>query len=175
MLIDLTAPMTSYGKSPDITHMDLYYQGWKAPLKSLITSCVVLDLTNSSTPLVPDSLPGFDMLCEGSSVILRTGWEQYRGTPQYTNSPSADEKLINRLIEKKVCLIMVDSPGVYGGAFGPEHNDMDKKLAESGAFAVENLVGVPALPVGIPFTLYCFPMQMTELNTALCRIVAEVD
>jgi len=175
MLIDLTAPILSYGKSPDITHMDLFYMGWASPLESLVTRCVVLDLENGSLSTKTDSLPGLDMLSAGWSVILRTGWEQYRGTPQYAMSPSTDKWLLERLIEKKVCLVMVDSPGVFGGASGPEHNDMDKKLAEAGAFAVENLVGVSILPTGIPFTLYCFPLQMTELNNAPCRIVADVD
>ena len=175
MLIDLTAPMTKYGETPDITHMDLYHTGWKSPMESLVTRCAVLDLSEGIDCTVPEDLPGMDLIGPGWSVILHTGWEQFRGTMQYAQSPSIDMRLVERLLEKGVCLILVDSPGVFGGAAGPEHNEVDRRLAEAGAFAVENLVGVSTLPVASPFMLYCFPISMTALNSAPCRIVADVD
>lgn len=174
MWIDLTAPITKYGETPDITHMDLYYTGWMSPVGSLITPCVVLDLTEGTSWPNPDFIPGMEHLGAGWSVILRTGWERWRGTDRYAQSPSADPRLLDRLLEKGVCLILVDSPGVVGGAAGPVHNEVDRRLAEACAFAVENLVGVDALPVGTPFTLYCFPLQMSAQNSASCRVLANV-
>lgn len=174
MWIDLTAPITKYGDSQDITHMDLYYPGWKSPLQSLVTQCVVLDVSEGSACSQPDEMPGMAHLCAGWSVILRTGWEQWRGTGKYAQSPSADPLLLDRLLEKGVCLVLVDSPGVVGGEAGSAHNEVDRRLAEAGAFAVENLVGVDSLPVATPFTLHCFPLQMSAQNTAPCRVVANV-
>lgn len=174
MLIDLTAPMAKYGETQDITHMDLYYTGWKAPLESLATRCVVLDLTEDSPGTHPDSIPGMTDIEAGWSVILRTGWEKWRGLERYAQSPSLPPHILDQLLQKGVCLMLVDSPGVYGGAAGPEHNEVDRRLAEAGAFAVENLVNVSQLPVATPFTLYCFPLLMTAQNTAPCRVVAEV-
>jgi len=46
------------------------------------------------------------------------------------------------LVEKQVSMILVDSPGVYGGSKGIEHNEIDKYLADNKAYAVENLVNV---------------------------------
>lgn len=174
MWIELTAPITKYGETPDITHMDMYYTGWKSPLESLITPCVVLDLTEGTSWSNPDFIPGMAHLGNGWSVILRTGWEQFRGTDQYAQSPSADTQLLDRLLEKGVCLVLVDSPGVVGGTAGPIHNEVDRRLAEAGAFAVENLVGVASLPVATPFTLYCFPLHMSAQNNAPCRVLANV-
>ncbi len=173
MMIDLTAPMQKYGDTPDITHMDLYYVGNTSPLTSLVSNCLVIDLSLSVGEVDISTIPSLDALKKGDSVILKTGWEQYRGTEKYAQSPSVDKKLIQFLVEKGVCMILIDSPGVYGGAHGQEHNDMDQYLADVGAFAVENLVNVHLLPVGF-IKLFCFPINMTAQNNAPCRVAAEI-
>lgn len=172
-MIDLTAPMTKYGVTPDITHMDLYYPGAISSADSLITECVLLDLTAGAEAVELDSLPDLALIERGNTVILKTGWEQHRGTPEYDNSPSVDIKLIHWLVDKQVALILVDSPGVYGGTRGSAHNDMDQYLADHTAFAVENLVNVGQITAK-KFKLYCFPIHMTDLNSAPCRIMADL-
>ena len=56
-MIDLTAPMAKYGVTPDITHMDLYYPGAISSNDSLITDCVLLDLTAGAEAIELDNLP----------------------------------------------------------------------------------------------------------------------
>lgn len=171
-LIDLTAPMETFGATPDITHIDLYYKRTIAPMTSLVTDCVVIDLTRNAEAVDLDHLPALDLVRLGNSVILRTGWEQYRGTPAYAESPSVDQALIRTLVERGVVLILIDAPGVHGGARGPAHNAMDQYLADHHAYAVENLVNVDQLTTPT-CRLYCFPIFMTARNNAPCRVVAE--
>jgi kynurenine formamidase len=171
-MIDLTAPMEAFGATPDITHMDLYYRGVVAPTDSLVTDCVVIDLTASAESVDLDCLPTLDLVRPGNSVILRTGWEQYRGTPTYADSPSVDQALIRTLVERGVVLVLIDAPGVYGGARGPAHNRMDQYLADHEAYAVENLVNVDQI-TSATCRLYCFPIFMTARNNAPCRVVAD--
>lgn len=168
---DFTAPIELYGQTPDITHIDLYYTGRQAPASSLVTNCVLLDLTEKAESVDLQKLVGLDEVRFGNSVVLKTGWEAHRGTPRYAESPWIDKKLISTLVEKGVALILVDSPGVYGGKAGPEHNEMDRYLADHQAYAVENLVNVKALN-SRTFRLYCFPIYMGAQNNAPCRVVA---
>jgi arylformamidase len=173
MMIDLTAPMTLFGESPDITHVDLYYKGTVLPLNRLVTSCVLLDLQDQAEKIGFESLKMMKSIQKGDSVILRTGWERYRGTTKYANSPWIDKNLIEHLVKKGIILILVDSPGVYGGEKGPEHNEMDRFLADKGAYAVENLVNIHLLPED-RFQLYCFPINMSSRNNAPCRVIADL-
>ena len=71
-------------------------------------------------------------------------------------------------------MVLVDSPGVFGGAKGPEHNAMDRYLADHEAYAVENLVNVDRIS-GSRCRLYCFPIHMAGLNVAPCRVVARPE
>ena len=172
-MIDLTAPMEKYGVSPDITHMDLYYVGETAPLSALVTECVLINLTQGAETVELDSLPALKLVQKGMSVILKTGWEQYRGTEKYADSPWVDKRLIEWLVNKGVCLVLIDSPGVFGGTGGAEHNQIDQYLADHHAYAVENLVNV-GLIKETEFTLYCFPIAMSGQNNAPCRVVAKM-
>jgi kynurenine formamidase len=171
-MIDLTAPIETYGLTPDITHMDLYYQGNTSSPDCLVTDCIMLDLTAGAEKINLENMPGLGLVEPGHSVLLKTGWEKYRGTPAYSGSPWVDKSLIECLVRKGASLILVDSPGVYGGAGGPEHNEIDKYLADNKAYAVENLVNVSMIPT-IKFKLYCFPVFMTAQNNAPCRIIVD--
>ena len=172
-MIDLTAPIEKYGVTPDITHMDLYYPGATSSTASLITDCVLIDLTHGAEHVDLAQLPALSLVEAGNSVILKTGWEKYRGTSTYADSPWVDKKLIRWLVEKGVVLILIDSPGVYGGAKGNEHNDMDQYLADNQAYAVENVVNVGQIKAR-KFRLFCFTIHMTAQNNAPCRIVADL-
>lgn len=172
-MIDLTAPIEKYGVTPDITHMDLYYPGTVPSTASLITDCVLIDLTDEAENVDLETLPALDLVEKGNSVILKTGWEQYRGTPDYAHSPWVDKKLIQWLVKKGVVLILIDAPGVYGGKWGQEHNQMDQYLADHQAYAVENLVNVGQISK-TKFRLFCFPIHMTAQNNAPCRVVADL-
>jgi kynurenine formamidase len=172
-MIDLTAPVAEYGTTPDITHMDLFYQGNASSMECLVTDCIMLDLTGGAEKVNLDNLPGLKWVKAGNSILLKTGWEKHRGSPAYADSPWVDKSLIECLVGKGASLILVDSPGVYGGAHGTEHNEIDKYLADNKAFAVENLVNVSLIPVD-RFKLYCFPIFMTAQNNAPCRIMADV-
>ena len=172
-MLDLTAPIQRYGVTPDITHVDLFYVGRRPRDGSLVTDCVLIDLTGGTEDLDIAAIGELDLIRPGNSVIFRTGWEAHRGTPRYADSPSVDRALVEAVVDRGVSLVLVDSPGVFGGAKGPEHNRMDKYLADHKAYAVENLVNVDKL-AATRFRLFCFPVLMSGQNNAPCRIVADV-
>ncbi|NLF40239.1 hypothetical protein GX586_12395 [bacterium] len=171
-LVDLTAIIDA----PDErhrTHVDLFYPGTRLPDETLITRCVLLDVSCSPEKVDLAALPALHAVEKGCSVILKTGWERHRGTPAYDKSPSIDKALIERLVAQGAALILVDSPGVCGGATGPEHCAMDKYLADNKAHAVENLVNLDMITAAT-FALYCFPIYAMRTNAAPCRILADM-
>lgn len=172
-MIDLTAPVDGFNFSFDITHMDLYYKERRPSDTSLVTDCVLIDLTAGAEDVDPDGVAALGMIRPGNTVILKTGWERHRGTPLYEDSPSVDKRVVHALVDRGVALVLVDSPGVCGGAKGPDHNAMDKYLADHEAYAVENLVNVDRITV-CQFRLYCFPIPLANQNVAPCRVVADV-
>ena len=175
MFIDLTAPLERYPENHFLmTHIDLFYKGNKMPMDSLETRCIFLDGSGEkSSNITIESVGGIDDVQSNYSVIVRTGWEKYRGTAQYEKCPQLDKQLVETLVKKGVRLILIDSPGVRGGARSEEHIKTDQYLADNNAFAVENLVNTSEL-YKREFTLYCFPIQMSEEDWAPCRIVAKL-
>lgn len=175
MFIDLTAQLENYPAGNSLmTHIDLYYQGKEMPLGSLVSQCVLLDGSNEKSGAISvESVGGIDDVLSNYSVIIRTGWEKYRGTPLYDQCPEVEQRLVEALVDRGVCLILIDSPGVRGGARGEEHNKTDKYLSDNNAFAVENIVNVGKLGQR-KFMLYCFPLQMSGQNWAPCRVVAKL-
>lgn len=170
-MIDLTADIEKI-EDRHRTHMDLFYRGAKVSDEALITECVLLDISKSPQQIDFINLEELKSINKGDSVVLKTGWEKYRGTPKYDESPWIDKKLIEHIVSLGAVLILVDSPGVYGGAAGSEHNEMDQFLADSHANAVENLVNLDIIP-SAKFTLYCFPIYTSGSNAAPCRVIAK--
>ncbi|MEK6794078.1 MAG: cyclase family protein [Spirochaetota bacterium] len=170
-MIDLTADIETLTDRAR-THVDLFYAGARLSDDTLITRCILLDISASPVNVDLDGLKALADVERRDSVIIKTGWERYRGIPAYDQCPWIDKKLIELLVSRKVVLMLVDSPGIYGGAAGPEHNGMDKYLADNEAHAVENLVHLYLLNA-MKYRLYCFPVYSTTSNAAPCRILAE--
>jgi kynurenine formamidase len=170
-MIDLTASIENIDDKYR-THMDLYYTGAVVSPDTLMTDCVLLDISSSPEKVDFAKLPALALIHKRNSVLLKTGWEKHRNTQKYNESPWIDKNLIERLVQLQVSLVLVDSPGVYGGAAGPEHNEMDQYLADNKANAVENIVNAGLL-IGQQFRLYCFPIFSTSSNAAPCRVLAE--
>jgi kynurenine formamidase len=176
MFVDLTSPLEQYPASNALmTHVDLYYIGKEMPSYSLVSQCILLDASDKKSGIVSlESVGNIDDVRNHFSVVIRTGWEKYRGTPQYDQCPELDKQLVEALVNKGVCLLLIDSPGVRGGARGEEHNKTDRYLSDNNSFAVENLVNTDKL-FKREFTLYCFPLQISGQNWAPCRVVAKLD
>ena len=112
-MVDLTARIDALSDRHR-THVDLYYAGSRLADSTLITPCVLLDVSNSPDRVDLEALGELSRVVRGGSVILKTGWEHHRGTPQYDASPWIDRRLIERLVFLGVTLVLVDSPGVFG-------------------------------------------------------------
>lgn len=72
-MIDLTATIQTWNDNHK-THMDLYYKGARSVDRSLITRCVLLDISRSPEKVDLDALSGLQHVEKGNSIIFKTGW-----------------------------------------------------------------------------------------------------
>jgi kynurenine formamidase len=175
--LDLSRPW-SKGMASNLgqTHMDIGYRDNHPALETFVMPGVLLDVrTPASTGRI--GLDAVDLDAGvfpsgsgGRAVVFDTGWVQFYGTPKYDRCPDIDYDLIDALIDRDVKLMMVDSPGLYGGARSESHSKMDLHVVDRGAIAVENLCNVDRLPD--TFTLYCFPLNVKDQNWLPARVVA---
>jgi kynurenine formamidase len=158
------------------THLDIGYKDNHPKLGSLMMPGRVFDVR---TPAAAGHVGledvdldacAFSPGSEGVAVIFDTGWEKFYGSPEYDRCPDIDYDLVDALIDRGAKLLMVDSPGLYGGARSPSHSKMDLHIVDRGSIAVENLCNVDRLPD--TFTLYCFPLNVLDQNWLPARIVA---
>jgi kynurenine formamidase len=170
--LDLTRPIEApTTDNSGQTHMDIGVIGNHPPLDELIRPGVCLDVrAQAATGTI--ELDGVDLtaVTEGCAVVFNTGWAQHFGTPTYTACPDIQYELVDALLDRGAKLLMVDSPGVYGGARSERHSAMDLHIVDRGAIAVEHLCNVDHLPT--TFTLYCFPLHVTGQNWLPARVVA---
>lgn len=175
--VDLTRP---HPEQPDpthpLTHLDLFYARQPLPMAFFVSPCVMLDARGATGGLITtQDVGGVAGVQPGDAVIIRTGWERCAGTKEYDQSPSVSRELLDALLQRKVRLILVDSPGVAGGASGELHNETDQYIVDRGAFPVENLTGLAALEGAGRFTLYCFPLPLEGKNALPVRAVAGLE
>ena len=99
--------------------------------------------------------------------------EEEYGTPRYFKEhPQLSNELIEALLDKRISMIGVDCAGIRRGK---EHVLADRKCADRGAFVVENLCNLNALPFrGTPFTVRTYPMNIAGITGLPCRVVAEI-
>ncbi len=159
-----------------MTHMDIGYADNHPDLAQFVLPGVILDVRAPAASGhvgledVDVKGPAFSGVSRHSAVVFNTGWEQSFGSPAYDRCPDLDYDLIDALIDRGAKLLLVDSPGLYGGARSEVHSKMDLYVVDRGAIAVENLCNVDHLPV--TFTLYCFPLNVEGQNWLPARVVA---
>ena len=153
------------------THMDIGYKDNIPSVDKFVLPGTIIDLREKavSGEIGPETID-LSKVSPDCAVVLRTGWEEYFGEEKYVDSPDINYDLVDKLIDKGAKLLLVDSPGIYGGARGEEHNEMDLHIVSRGAVAVEHLCNLNKLPQ--KFTIYCFPLNVRQLNWLPARVVA---
>lgn len=151
--------------------MDIYRVGNHPPFEYLVVDAAVLDLRaairENRVGLADVDIAG---VVGRRAVVLRTGWEQHFGSDRYAACPDVEYDLVDALLDGEVRLLLVDSPGVFGGAKGPNHAEMDGHIVSRGGFAVEHLCNLEGLPP--EFALYCVPLNVIDRNALPARVFA---
>lgn len=154
------------------THLDTYNKT-RIPLEYFRTNGILVDATSFADKREIDIEDIAHLAIPPHAFVLfRTGQlEKYGyGTDAYwENSPQLSRRLIDYLLEQKVCFIGVDCEGLRRRA---EHQDADKLCESKGTYVIENLCHMDRI-TSTQFTVYTMWIDDEELTGLKCRVLAE--
>ncbi len=146
----------------------------QTPLARLLGEGVVLDVdADEPRPVGIGDLRGFDELRDGDAVILSFGWAAYAGTDRYHRYPWLSTDLADRLVERDVALVAMDtlSPDEPRELrTGEDPYPVHRRLLGADVPVVENLADPSGL-VGERVDVVCLPLKLRGGDGAPARVV----
>jgi len=147
----------------------------ETPLSRLLSEGVVLGVdAGEARPVDAADLRGFDELRDGDAVLLSFGWAEYAGTDRYHRYPWLSPGLADRLVERDVALVAMDTlspdePRELRGDGDPY--PVHRRLLGAGVPIVENLAD-PSELVGERVEVVCLPLRLRGGDGAPARVLA---
>ncbi|MBP7403178.1 MAG: cyclase family protein [Clostridia bacterium] len=144
------------------------------------------DLTREAATGILDLVRmDLSMLCPGDFLVLRTGWEERRGTPGFfTGLPRFAPGSAERLASLGVGMLGTDMPTVLAalpdgdavdspetGGVPRDASVMHRALLSRGILLLEGLVGLAPL-CGRRLTLFALPLRIAGADGSPVRAVA---
>lgn len=118
-----------------------------------------------------DLTPLAERIAEVDFLILRTGWEDKFGGPEYL----ADFPTLSRAAAKYALSLGLRGFGIDAisvDRVDSEECPIHKILLGAGALIIENLRGLGSLPAGEPFVLAALPLPLENADGAPARVMA---
>lgn len=147
----------------------------ETPLSRLLSEGVVLGVdAGEAGPVDATDLEGFDELRDGDAVLLSFGWTAYAGTDRYHRYPWLSAGLADRLVEREVALVGMDTlspdePRALRGDGDPY--PVHRRLLGAGVPVLENLAD-PSELVGERVEVICLPLRLRGGDGAPARVLA---
>ncbi len=119
----------------------------------------------------------FNQIQEGMFVVFATGFIEkvgYGHKDYFSHHPQLSKALIEQLIQRKIAIIGIDSPGIRRGK---EHTPMDQYCADHHVFVVENLCHLDIVLNQKSFQscyINTYPVNYSDMTGLPCRVVAEL-
>nr|WP_156002921.1 cyclase family protein [Streptomonospora sp. PA3] len=147
------------------------------PLERFTGPAVVVDATGrpDRSPITAADLePWREGFAPGAAVLVRTGWDEYYGTPRYFDHPYLDADAARLLADSGVRCVGVDAPSPDSTPHGP-HPVGDwaahTALLGAGGVIVENLCGLERIDFADPLFM-ALPIRLSGGDGAPVRAVA---
>ncbi|MEF8843428.1 MAG: cyclase family protein [Haloarculaceae archaeon] len=147
----------------------------ETPLSRLVTEGVVLGVDAEEARQVDVAdLRGLEELRDGDAALFAFGWTEHTGTDRYHRYPWLSVDLADRLVEREVALVGMDTlspdePRELRG--GGDPYPVHRRLLGSGVPVVENLAD-PSELVGERVEVLCLPLQLRGGDGAPARVLA---
>jgi kynurenine formamidase len=147
------------------------------PLERFLGPAVVVDATGAGERgrITWEYVePVADRLGEGVVVLLRTGWSERYGSPEYFANPFLDADACHRLLDSGVRTICIDAINIdetpdedHPGEGFPVHH----LIARAGGVIGENFRNLDRIDWPEPFVM-CLPIALAAADGAPVRAVA---
>ncbi|SHK27959.1 Kynurenine formamidase [Clostridium cavendishii DSM 21758] len=157
------------------THFDIMDKNF--PLDYINRSGKIFNVSHIRNSEISLNDINLNEIKENHFIIFYTGYlkEKGYGTTEYLNNhPELSIELIDYLIDKKVSLIGIDSPGIKKGS---KHRYVDQYCADRNVFIVENINNLDLLWSNAKdnsFTMYTFPLNIKGTTGLTSRVIAEL-
>jgi len=187
MLIDLSVKVTNISNKDALvnekmasfghlgTHFDVMNKEF--PLEFTKRKAIVFDVSEIVDREIAEADIDISLISADMFVSFYTCFiEKFEyGTKSYfTMHPQLSDKLIDKLLEKKISIIGIDFAGVRRGV---EHTPKDQYCADRGVFIIENLCNLGKVLNGksvVDFTANTYPVNFAGMTGLPCRVVAEI-
>ena len=147
----------------------------ETPLSRLLTEGAVVGVdVDEARPVDVGDLRGFDALRHGDAALFSFGWAIHAGTDRYHRYPWFSADLADRLVERDVALVAMDTlspdrPRTLRGDGDPY--PVHRRLLGADVPVVENLVD-PGELVGERVEVVCLPLKLRGGDGAPARVLA---
>ena len=147
----------------------------ETPLSRLITEGVAVGVdVEEARPVDEADLRGFDGVRAGDAVLFSFGWAEYAREDRYHRYPWLSTDLADRLIERDVALVAMDTLSPDQPRTLREGDDpypVHRRLLGAGVPVVENLAD-PGEFVGERVEVVCLPLRLRGGDGAPARVIA---
>jgi kynurenine formamidase len=146
----------------------------ETPLSRLVTEGVVVGVeVDGIRPVDVDDLRGFGGLRDGDAALFSFDWAGWAGSDRYHRYPWFSTDLADRLVEREVALVGMDTlspdqPRSLRGDGDPY--PVHRRLLAAGVPVVENLAEFGRL-VGERVEVICLPLKLRGGDGAPARVV----
>ncbi len=134
------------------------------PIDTFIGEAILLDVRRQTE--IDDDI---NEVQNNDMVFLFTGYSQHiYESDYYEHNPVLTEKTTQRLIDKKIKILGIDS-------FTPDNPPyrVHKMLLQNDILIVENLIDLQKITKK-RFRCYIFPLKLQDADGAPCRVIAEI-
>ncbi len=153
------------------THIDIVNKNNKIEVNRFIGRGVLVDISKCSEgPISLENISNKRLVKKDDFVFFRSCWSKNVGEEKYFDHPELSFEVIEWLSKKKVNMVGIDALGL---GKGKNHGKYDRYLVDKSIYVIENLTNLDLIKDEV-FTVYCFPLNMENLEAIPARVVVQV-
>ncbi|NYT14148.1 MAG: hypothetical protein GKC01_06545, partial [Candidatus Methanofastidiosa archaeon] len=150
---------------------DIVNKNNKIEVNRFIGRGVLVDISKCSEgPISLENISNKRLVKKDDFVFFRSCWSKNVGEEKYFDHPELSFEVIEWLSKKKVNMVGIDALGL---GKGKNHGKYDRYLVDKSIYVIENLTNLDLIKDEV-FTVYCFPLNMENLEAIPARVVVQV-
>jgi kynurenine formamidase len=154
------------------THIDLVFSERRIPPERMMGRGRLVDVTGVGGDLIQLSdIENKAAIHRGDFVFFRTDWSKYWDTDRYYKHPELSLEVVQWLASMGVNAVGIDALGLGQDR---RHGELDRLLARSDVFVIENLANLGSVPKD-EFCVYCFPLSIEGIDAIPARVLVECN
>jgi kynurenine formamidase len=152
------------------THIDLVFAERRISPERMIGQGKLIDVTGVRGGQIQlNDVEDKAAIDHGDFVFFRTDWSEYADTDRYYKHPELSLEVVQWLASIGVNAVGIDALGLGQDR---RHSELDRFLAQSDVFVIENLANLCQVPKN-EFRVYCFPLSIEGIDAIPARVLVD--